>query len=148
MEIKYTSIGTIHTPLHTKGEAPIQSARSEIEGTVEVLPEYTPGLVGLEEFSHIYLLYYWHQADAEVALKVKPYLDDQERGLFTTRFPVRPNALGFSVVRLLGREGNLLRFRGADMLDGTPLLDIKPYLPDFDVFEVSQIGWYQKRKFK
>ncbi|NMC86456.1 MAG: tRNA (N6-threonylcarbamoyladenosine(37)-N6)-methyltransferase TrmO [Anaerolineaceae bacterium] len=148
MEIKFTSIGVIHTPIHDKAASPIQAARSEIEGTVEVLPEYAEGLEGIEDFSHIFLLYTWHQADSLLALKVKPYLDDQEHGLFTTRFPVRPNSLGFSVVRLLGREGNLLHFRGADMLDGTPLLDIKPYLPDFDVFTVSRIGWYQQRKFK
>jgi len=148
MEIKFTSIGVIHTPIHDKAASPIQAARSEIEGTVEVLPEYAEGLEGIEDFSHIFLLYTWHQEDSPLALKVKPYLDDQEHGLFTTRFPVRPNSLGFSVVRLLGREGNLLHFRGADMLDGTPLLDIKPYLPDFDVFTVSRIGWYQQRKFE
>jgi len=147
LDVTMKAIGIIHTPLSEKGEAPIQSARSEIDGTAEVFMEYVEGLEGIEEFSHIYLFYQFHRSEAEVRLKVQPFLDDQTRGVFTTRYPCRPNPLGLSIVRLTGRKENVLYFRGADMLDGTPLLDIKPYIPDFDHFVVEKTGWYQNRKF-
>ncbi len=146
MEIAMKAIGIIHTPFLEKGDAPIQAARSLVAGSVEVFPQYLEGLDGIEEFSHIYLLYGFHRAQPGVALKVKPFLDDELRGVFTTRYPCRPNPLGLSVVRLVERRGNVLHFTGADMLDGTPLLDIKPYIPDFDVFSVEKTGWYQNRK--
>lgn len=139
-------IGVIHTPFHEKAETPIQSARSTAPGQVEIDPQYLDGLDGVEQFSHVYLIYGFHLANADVKLKVQPFLDDQEHGVFATRFPCRPNPLGLSVVRLLQRKGNVLFFAGADMLDGTPLLDIKPYIPEFDVFKVEQTGWYQTRK--
>lgn len=148
MEITLRPIGVIHTPITRKDNGPIQSARSSLNGTVEVFPEYAEGLEGLEGFSHIYLLYHFDQAAPDVRLKVRPFLDDHEHGLFTTRYPVRPNPIGLSIVRLERREQNRLFFSGADMLDGTPLLDIKPYIPDFDVFEVTQVGWYQDRKYR
>mgnify|MGYP000867227630 CR=1 FL=1 len=146
MEFDIKTIGVIHTPLTDKKSAPIQSSRSDIIGTVEVYPQYLEGLDGIEAFSHIYLLYMFHQSDQEVDLKVKPFLDDQVHGVFATRYPNRPNSLGFSVVQLIARQSNLLEFKGADMLDGTPLFDIKPYIPDFDVFSVEKTGWYQQRK--
>ena len=146
MEFIMKAIGVIHTPITDKQNSPIQSSRSDINGTIEVFPEYLEGLEGIEAFSHIYLLYGFHQSDREVALKVKPFLDDQEYGVFATRYPNRPNPLGFSVVQLISRQANLLAFKGADMLDGTPLLDIKPYIPEFDVFSVSKSGWFQNRK--
>lgn len=139
-------VGVIHTPFHEKAETPIQSARSTAPGQVEIDPQYLDGLDGVEQFSHVYLIYGFHLANADVKLKVQPFLDDQEHGVFATRFPCRPNPLGLSVVRLLQRKGNVLFFEGADMLDGTPLLDIKPYIPEFDVFKVEQTGWYQTRK--
>ena len=139
-------VGVIHTPFHEKAETPIQSARSTAPGQVEIDPQYLDGLDGVEQFSHVYLIYGFHLANADVKLKVQPFLDDQEHGVFATRFPCRPNPLGLSVVRLLQRKGNVLFFAGADMLDGTPLLDIKPYIPEFDVFKVEQTGWYQTRK--
>jgi len=105
-------------------------------------------LDGIEEFSHIYLLYHLNQSNQLVSLHVKPFLDDQTRGVFTTRHPCRPNAIGLSIVRLLRKDDNRLTFCGADMLDGTPLLDIKPYIPDFDIFDVTKIGWYQNRKHR
>jgi len=147
MEFLMKEIGVIHTPLHEKEDAPIQSARSTIPGTVEVFPQYEEGLDGIEEFSHIYLLYGFHRSQQQVSLKVKPFLDDQLHGLFSTRHPCRPNPLGLSVVRLVEKKGNVLFFEGADMLDGTPLLDIKPYIPEFDIFAVGKTGWYQNRKF-
>lgn len=146
MEIMLKAIGIIHTPLIEKKDAPIQSSRSDIAGTVEVLPEYLEGLEGIEDFSHIYLLYGFHRSDQEITLKVKPFLDDHLHGVFATRYPCRPNPLGLSVVQLTGRQANMLYFTGADMLDGTPLWDIKPYIPEFDIFAVDKIGWYQHRK--
>jgi tRNA-Thr(GGU) m(6)t(6)A37 methyltransferase TsaA len=147
MSIIFNPIGIIHTPIKVKEKAPIQSARSEINGEVEVFPEFIEGLDGIEEFSHIYLLYHLNQSDQPVSLHVKPFLDDQTHGVFTTRHPCRPNPIGLSIVRLLRRDNNRLTFCGADMLDGTPLLDIKPYIPNFDIFEVTKTGWYQKRKY-
>lgn len=146
MEITMKAIGVIHTPMHEKRETPIQSARSKIRGTVEVFPQYVEGLEGIEEFSHIYLLYGFHRSDREFSLKITPFLDDQLRGLFTTRYPVRPNPLGISIVQVIDRQENLIHFLGADMLDETPLLDIKPYIPEFDVFNVEKTGWYNHRK--
>jgi tRNA (adenine37-N6)-methyltransferase len=140
------AIGVIHTPLIEKSNAPIQSSRSDVVGTVEVFPQYLEGLDGIEEFSHIYLLYGFHRSERIISLKVQPFLDDQLHGVFTTRYPCRPNPVGLSVVQLIERKENLLCFKGADMLDGTPLLDIKPYIPEFDIFAVDKIGWYQHRK--
>jgi len=139
-------IGVLHTPFNGLNGIPIQSIRSDSPGTVELYPEYLDGLEGIEEFSHIYLLYVFHQSRNEVKLKVQPFLDDRMHGVFATRYPVRPNPLGFSVVRVTGRQGSILEFIGADMLDATPLLDIKPYIPAFDVFNTEKEGWYQNRK--
>jgi tRNA (adenine37-N6)-methyltransferase len=146
MGIVMKAIGVIHTPLFTKSEAPIQSSRSDVVGTAELFPQYLEGLDGIEDFSHIFLIYEFHLSEPGTNLKVKPFLDDQMHGVFATRYPSRPNPLGFSVVHLIERKGDILRFRGADILDGTPLLDIKPYIPEFDIFTVDKIGWYQHRK--
>jgi tRNA-Thr(GGU) m(6)t(6)A37 methyltransferase TsaA len=148
MSIIFNPIGLIHTPIMVKEAAPIQSARSEINGEVEVFPDFIEGLDGIEGFSHIYLLYHLNKSDQPVSLHVKPFLDDQNYGVFATRHPYRPNAIGLSIVRLLRRENNRLFFLGADMIDETPLLDIKPYIPNFDVFEVTKTGWYQTRKYQ
>ncbi len=148
MDILMKAIGVIHTPLMEKRNTPIQASRSDILGTVEVFPQYMDGLDGIEEFSHIILLYGFHRSEQEISLKVKPFLDDQLHGIFATRYPCRPNPLGLSVVQLIERQANFIRFTGADMLDGTPLLDIKPYITEFDIFSVEKSGWYQSRKFK
>lgn len=144
MQITLMPIGVIHTPFKNKAETPIQSARSTTLGSVEVFPEFSNGLQDLEGFSHIYLLYYFHQSSG-YSLLVKPFLDETLHGLFATRHPCRPNPLGFSIVHLLARQGNILQFEGADMLDGTPLLDIKPYLPEFDHRTDTRQGWYNQR---
>lgn len=140
-------IGIIHTPFHETKEIPIQSSRSDANGTVEVFPEYQAGLEGIEGFSHIYLLYGFHCSALNPSLRVKPFLDDRLIGVFATRHPCRPNPLGISVVRLTSREENLISFHGADMLDGTPLFVIKPYIPEFDIYSVERKGWYQNRKY-
>ena len=112
---------------------------------MEVFPEYAPGLQDLDGFSHIILLYVWHEAQG-FDLLVKPFLDDQKHGIFATRYPGRPNQIGISIVRLLAVRDNLLEIEGADMLDNTPLLDIKPYVPDFDIRTGTRNGWYETRK--
>lgn len=146
--IQLEPIGVIHTPFTVKDGMPIQSSRSDIAGSLIVYPEFTHGLVGLAEFSHAYLIYLLHESPEPVQLRVKPFLDDQEHGVFATRFPNRPNHLGLSIVRITGATENTVLFEGADMLNGTPLLDIKPYIPEFDIFDVTRIGWYAKRKYK
>jgi tRNA-Thr(GGU) m(6)t(6)A37 methyltransferase TsaA len=141
-EIMYRPIGVIHSPFHEPHDAPIQSScAGDSEGTIEIFPEYAEGLADLEGFSHIILLYHFHVSKKGYSLKVKPYLDDQLHGVFATRAPARPNAIGMSIVRLIRVEGGRLYIRGMDILDGTPLLDIKPYVPEFDSRNVSKIGW-------
>ena len=147
MEILLKQIGIIHTSLLDKKYAPIQASRSDLPGSVEVFPEYLKGLEGIEEFSHIFLLYEFHLSEMGTPLMVQPFLDDKLHGIFATRYPNRPNPLGLSVVHLVSRQGAMLNFAGADMLDGTPLLDIKPYISEFDVFTVEKNGWYSERKF-
>lgn len=147
MDINMRPIGLIHTPFTAKDQTPIQSSRSQAVGSVEVYPEFEEGLLDIERFSYIYLLYVFHHSSG-FSLKIKPFLDNQEHGLFSTRFPYRPNPLGISVVQLLKREGNNLSVKGVDMLDHTPLLDIKPYVPEFDVRTEVQTGWYATRSKK
>jgi tRNA (adenine37-N6)-methyltransferase len=139
--IVYEPIGVIRSG-HTKPEeTPIQPVYAEgCEGQVEVFPEFAAGLRDLEGFSHIYLVYHMHKADRS-RLTVKPFLQDVERGVFATRTPCRPNPIGLSVVKLVRREGNILHLEGVDVLDGTPLLDIKPYTAKFDYIETTRNGW-------
>ena len=140
-------IGVIHSPYTEKDQTPIQSSRSQAPGLVEVYPEFAEGLQGLEGFSHIIILYIFHQSMG-YSLRVKPFLDHQEHGLFATRYPYRPNPIGLSIVRLEGIRANILNVADIDVLDGTPLLDIKPYVPDFDVRENARTGWYETRSKK
>jgi len=140
-------IGIIHAPFTEKSKTPIQAARSQAIGYVEVLPEFSDGLQDIEALSHIYLLYAFHESSG-YKLQVKPFLDDQEHGIFATRYPYRPNPIGISIVKLLSRENNILTVEGIDTLDGTPLLDIKPYVPDFDLRTNVRTGWYETRSEK
>jgi tRNA-Thr(GGU) m(6)t(6)A37 methyltransferase TsaA len=144
MEFTLKPIGVIHSPFTDPGQTPIQPTRSQAVGRVEVYSEFIDGLQDLEGFSHIMLLYIFHKAHG-FNLLVKPFLDDQMRGLFATRFPCRPNPIGLSIVRLLSRRDNTLDIEGVDVLDGTPLLDIKPFVPDFDGYQDVQTGWYARR---
>ncbi len=142
LEVRYKSIGVIHTPFKRPIGTPIQpEAARTIEGTVEVFPEYTEGLKDIEGFSHIILLYHFHLA-GRYKLVVTPFMDDNSHGVFATRAPSRPNPIGLSVVSLLRVEKNLLYIKAVDIVDGTPLLDIKPFVPRFDVWDrVTGIGW-------
>lgn len=114
---------------------------------MEVFPEYSEGLEDLDGFSHLHLLYFFHLAKP-FALKVRPFLDDTERGLFATRAPSRPNPIGISVVRLMKVEKHRLHVEDIDVVDGTPLLDIKPYVPEFDVRKADRIGWLEATRAK
>jgi tRNA-Thr(GGU) m(6)t(6)A37 methyltransferase TsaA len=147
MEFIMQPIGVIHSPFIKKSQTPIQSTRSRARGSVEVYPEFAAGLQDLDGFSHIILLYIFHRSDG-YSLRVKPFLDHQERGLFATRYPSRPNPIGLSIVRLESIQGNILNIEGIDVLDETPLLDIKPYVPDFDAHSEVRTGWYETRSKK
>jgi tRNA-Thr(GGU) m(6)t(6)A37 methyltransferase TsaA len=141
--VTFTPIGVVHSPFKEPAGTPIQSRAGEgVDGTVEVLPEHAPGLRDLEGFSHVILLYHFHLSRVH-SLEVVPYLDREPRGVFATRSPSRPNAIGLSVVRLLAVEGNLLRVRDLDIVDGTPVLDIKPYVPLFDSRDGAEVGWLE-----
>lgn len=144
MEFIMKPIGVIHSPFTEKDQTPIQPTRSQAIGQVEVAQEFTEGLQDIEGLSHIILLYVFHQS-VGYSLLVKPFLDDHQHGLFATRYPHRPNPIGISIVRLLSRRDNILEIEGVDVLDGTPLLDIKPYVPDFDVRSGAKVGWYGTR---
>ncbi len=144
-EFVYRPIGTIHTPFAEPEGTPIQGALApDSVGTVEVKPQFAAGLADLDGFSHVLLIYAFHRSQG-YRMRVKPYLDDEERGLFATRAPRRPNAIGTTVVRLERVERRTLHVTGVDMLDGTPLLDIKPYAPDFDERENVRYGWLEPR---
>jgi len=134
-------IGVIHTPWTETQGTPIQPAGAAgITGTVEVFDEYRAGLQDLDGFSHVILLYHFHRSSS-FKLTVVPFMDTQPHGLFATRAPNRPNPIGLSIVRLDSIEGNVLHVRNVDMLDGTPLLDIKPYVPAFDQQRDVKSGW-------
>jgi tRNA-Thr(GGU) m(6)t(6)A37 methyltransferase TsaA len=146
MKIEYHPIGIIRSPFKDLAGMPIQPASaSSIQGRVEVFPEYAAGLKDLDGFSHIILLYHLHQVK-ESRLIVTPFLDSHPRGVFSTRAPKRPNPIGLSVVRLLRIDGAELQVENVDILDGTPLLDIKPYVPQFDPNPVERIGWLEQAK--
>ena len=142
MKIELTPIGLIHSPHREAKGTPIQPRwAAGIEGTVEVFPQFAAGLRDLDGFERIWLLY-WCDRAREARLEVMPYRDTQPRGVFATRAPSRPNPIGLSCVRLLTVDGPVLRVADLDVLDGTPLLEVKPYVPDFDVFAVERTGWW------
>lgn len=143
-QIQLNPIGLIHSPFTSPAETPIQASRSQAQGRVIIFPEFSAGLQGIEGFSHLFLVYFFHRAE-RVDLLVEPFLDDRPHGVFCTRHPFRPNHLGLSVVRLVARCQNELTIQGVDVLDGTPLLDLKPYVPDFDHREATRSGWYDHR---
>ncbi len=147
-EIKYRPIGVIHSPYRKIEGIPIQAASAKgIDGTVEVFPEYAEGLKDLDAFSHIILIYHFHLSK-RFKLMIKPYMDDKLRGVFATRAPSRPNSIGISIVHLIGIEKNVLHVRDIDIMDGTPLLDIKPYVPEFDMRKVEKTGWLERNVHK
>jgi tRNA (adenine37-N6)-methyltransferase len=139
-------IGIVHSPFSDVEGMPIQPIGAQgVQGTVEIVPGLTPGLKDLDGFSHIILIYRFH-ASKGYSLHVKPFLDDTLRGVFATRVPRRPNGIGLSVVRLTGIEGATLFIEDVDILNGTPVLDIKPFIPMFDHREVQSVGWFAQRQ--
>lgn len=145
MKITFEQIGTIHTPFKTKEHMPIQPKGAKgIKGKVILNKEFILGLHDLNGFSHIILLYYFHKSKG-YELQTKPFLDDKRRGVFSTRAPKRPNGIGMSVVRLLNIDKNIINIENVDILDGTPLLDIKPYISDFDIHKVVKNGWIENK---
>lgn len=147
-KIKYTPIGVIHSQFkEPKGISIQPSVAKGIEGTVEVLPEFAEGLKDVEGFSHIILIYHFHLA-RKSSLRIRPYLDNKNRGVFSTRAPSRPNPIGISVVRLVKIKELILQIQDVDIVDGTPLLDIKPYVPVFDVRKTVKIGWLKNNIHK
>ncbi len=146
MKIKYRAIGVIHSPFKNIEGMPIQPVGAQdVTGTVEVFPEFSAGLNDLDGFSHIILLYHFHQSRG-FNLLVIPFMDTISRGLFATRSPKRPNPIGLSVAKLIRRENSILHVQNLDILDGTPLLDIKPYIPDIDQYPAERIGWLAQAK--
>lgn len=144
MQITLTPIGVIHSPFQRLDEMPIQpSSETSAPGTVEIYPQFADGLKDLEGFSHLILIYCFHKA-SRVALTVTPFLDSEPRGVFATRAPVRPNPIGLSVVPLRKIEACTLFVDRLDVLDGTPLLDLKPYVPEFDQGTKVRTGWLER----
>ena len=144
MQITYTAIGTIHTPFTDLSDMPIQpTGEASAPGTVHVDPRFSTALKDLDGFSHVILVYHFHQSE-RVDLTVTPFLDSEPRGVFATRAPTRPNPIGISIVALLGVEDNILRLGNVDILDGTPLLDIKPYVAKFDTPKNARSGWLER----
>jgi len=137
-------IGVIHSPFTDAKSMPIQPvSENSAAGSIEVFSEFAAGLKDLEGFSHILLLYHFHRSRS-YSLAVTPFLDTEPRGLFATRAPNRPNPIGISLVRLARIEGSHLQVENIDVIDGTPLLDIKPHVPDFDCAPGARIGWLEK----
>jgi tRNA-Thr(GGU) m(6)t(6)A37 methyltransferase TsaA len=146
--IPFLPIGIIHSPFHDLAGMPIQPTSDvSAPGTLDIFPEFVPGLKDLDGFSHLILLYHLHHA-GPARLEVTPFLDSQPRGIFATRAPTRPNPIGLSVVKLTRIEGNILYVEDLDILDGTPLLDIKPYIPEFDFHPEVRIGWLEQARGK
>ena len=143
--IIFHPIGVIRTPFKDLEGMPIQpNSAQPVEGQVVLDPVYEEGLKDIDGFSHLILIYQFHHSKG-FKLTVTPFLEDRKRGLFATRAPRRPNAVGLSIVSLLGCKGNLLRVGNIDVVDQTPLIDIKPYVPDFDAPEVTDIGWLEDK---
>lgn len=142
--ILYQPIGVVYTTFKESKGTPIQPVASPNSmATVEIFDEFEEGLTDIEGFSHLILIFHMHLIKKPL-LKVIPFLDTQEHGVFATRSPGRPNPIGFSVVELEKRSGNMLYIKGVDIIDGTPLLDIKPFVPAFDVHNADKIGWFEK----
>ncbi|MCG8332923.1 MAG: tRNA (N6-threonylcarbamoyladenosine(37)-N6)-methyltransferase TrmO [Proteobacteria bacterium] len=146
MPLTITPIGTIHTPFKTIENMPIQPRGAVgIKGQIELYPEFVEGLKDLDGFSHAILLYHFHKVEGFELLPV-PFLDTEQRGVFATRSPKRPNAIGLSIIKIMRVDNSIVHIEHVDMLDKTPLLDIKPYVPEFDHYGDVRAGWFENTK--
>ncbi len=146
MKIVFSPIGIIHSPFQERENMPIQPAGAKgVKGTVEVFEAFQEGLKDLDGFSHIILLYHFHRSHS-FNMQVVPFMDSEPRGLFATRAPKRPNPIGLSIVPVDKIENGVIHIRNVDILDGTPLLDIKPYVPEFDAQENVRTGWLEQAR--
>lgn len=144
--MEFSPIGVIRSPYKELTDMPIQpKGAEEVMGRVELNPGLVEGLQDLDGFSHVYLIYRFHKAE-RTDLKVVPFMDTVERGIYSTRSPLRPNHIGISIVEITGVENNIVHLRGVDVLDNTPLLDIKPYIDAFDYVENSRCGWMTRSR--
>ena len=144
MKQEWTPIGIIHSPFTEAEGMPIQpTGANGVKGTIELFEAFQEGCKDLDEFSHLILLYHFHQSHG-FKLRVKPFMDTEPRGVFATRAPKRPNPIGLSIVQLEKIENGILHIQNVDILDGTPLLDIKPYVPEFDAQTEVRTGWLEK----
>jgi tRNA-Thr(GGU) m(6)t(6)A37 methyltransferase TsaA len=143
--MKFKPIGYIESTFKKKDEVPRQFFKSNTMGKIEIYEQYKEGLSDLDGFSYIYVLYLFHKSEG-YKLKIKPYFGSSERGLFSTRYPERPNPIGLSIYQLIGIEDNILHVKGVDVLSGTPVLDIKPYVDVFDHISNRDMkrGWLQE----
>lgn len=147
-KITFTPIGIIHSPFKESSGTPIQTAAGEgVKGSVELFPEYAEGMQDLGDYSHIILIYHFHLC-TKFSLTLTPFMDTRPHGVFATRAPCRPNPIGFSIVRLLNIKKNILFIQDLDVIDGTPLLDLKPYVPEFDVKVVDKQGWLKSNVYR
>lgn len=146
MEVIYRPIGMVHSSFNNLKDMPIQpTSDTSGPGYAEIFPEFVDGLKDLEGFSHIYLLYHFHKV-RQTRLQVTPFLDSEQRGIFATRAPSRPNAIGLSLVELVRIEDNRIYVDHLDVLDDTPLLDVKPYVPEFEHLDDVRTGWLEQAK--
>jgi len=147
METRYEfkPIGYVHSDLTTREEA-LKSKTAENLGTLEILPEFEEGLSDLEGFSHIYVVFWLHKAVFKTLKVIPIFFPEKERGIFATRHPDRPNPIGVTIVELLEIEGNILKVKGVDMFDGTPILDIKPYM-EREYKNNAKFGWLTGKRF-
>lgn len=147
-DIAYRPIGILHSPYTDIQGMPVQPVGAlGVTGHIEVHPDFAEGLADLEGFSHVFLLYHLHRVRG-YDLTVRPFLDNADHGIFATRSPKRPNPIGLSVLELEEVSGLTVRLRNVDVLDGTPVLDIKPYVPHFDVWEAGKVGWFATKARK
>ena len=140
-KICFIPIGIIHAPFETLKEILIQFSMSNVKGVIEIFPEYNSALKDLDGFSHIYRIYYFDMVKLSVRLISKPFLDEIESGAFASRTPFRPNTIGISVLEILEIKNNMISVNSLDILNKTPILDIKPYIPQFDMIDAKKIGW-------
>ena len=145
MTFEYKQIGTIYSPFEKKEGMPIQAISANgIKGKIVINKDLEGGLSDLDGFSHIHLIYAFHKSEG-FDLKTKPFLSDKFYGVFATRAPKRPNAIGISVVKILRVNKNIIEIEDVDVITGTPLLDIKPYIPEFDNHKVKKVGWLENK---